>query len=358
MIKKAFLLAVLSLPVALLGYGYPASLETGTSLVGLDAVTASLGGATSLDLGGSLVLQNPSGLALLRTSRIQASVGTVLTKESVETPYGLFNISDIAAGPIGLTAAFPLLDGLGAGFGFARLSDFSYTGEFYDYLIEGVDTVVVFEQQNNSGSFWEASAGLGSLIIDGLYAGASVGYRFGSGTSDYFHDTSIDTAYSIVDEWDESGIAYRAGLTAVISRARFGATYASELDRYPSRASFGFALGDMTLWEPVIGGEVELRFPDDSTTYVARVFGGTLLSGNEFYGRASVFMFKPAGGDTKQGTGLSLGVSLKVAARMTVDAAFSWTTENRSGTVFGGYSDQTTVTDTNSGITAGITWNP
>ncbi|GEM_PF-5723369 len=358
MSKKMFPLMVAVLPFAVFGYGYPASFGLGTSLAGLDAVTASTGGVSSIDVGGSSLMLNPSGLGLLRTARVQAGVGPVLSKESVETPYGIFNISSIALGSVGFTAAFPLSDGLGAGLGFVRRSDFTYTGEYYETTIEGADTVIVFEQQNNSGSVWDASAGIGTRLLNGLYAGAAVGYLFGSGTLDYFHDTSIDTAYSIVETWDESALAYRAGLTAVIKRARFGAAYSSGMDKYPSRASFGAVLGDMSAWEPSIGVDAEIQFPGDSTRFSARVFGGTLLSGNEFYGRASVFLFTSQGSDVRQGTGLSLGASLKVAARLDLDAAFSWTSEKRTGDAFGGYAEQASVTDTNSGITFGMTWKP
>lgn len=356
--NKVFPILIAVLPFSVLGFGYPASLGTGTSLVGLDAVTASTGGVSSVDIGGSSVMLNPSGLGLLGTARVQAAVGPVLTKESVETPYGIFNITDIALGSVGLTAAFPLTDGLGAGLGIARRSDFSYTGEYYDTLIEGTDTLIVFEQQNNSGSVWDVSAGLGTRLFDGLYAGAAVGYMFGSGTRDYFHDTSIDTAYSIIETWDESELAYRAGLTAEINRVRIGAAYSSGMDRYPARASLGVVFGDMSSWEPAVGVDTEIAFPEDSTSFSARLFGGTQLYGNELYGRASVFLFTAHGSDASQGSGLSMGASLKVAARLDLDAAFTWTSEKRTGEAFGGYSDQAIVTDTNSGITLGITWKP
>jgi len=358
MSNKVFPLLVAVLPFAVFGFGYPASFGIGTSLVGLDAVTASTGGVSSIDVGGSSLMLNPSGLGLLRTARIQAGVGPMLTKESVETPYGIFNISDIALGSVGLTAAFPLSDGLGAGLGIVRRSDFSYTGEFYDTIIEGTDTVIVFEQQNNSGSVWDASAGLGTRLVNGLYAGAAIGYLFGSGTQDYFHDTSIDTAYSIVETWDESALVYRAGLTAAIERVRLGAAYSSGMDKYPARASLGAVLGDMSAWEPAIGVDAEIIFPGDSTRFAARIFGGTLLSGNELYGRASLFLFSSQGSDAREGTGLSIGASLKVAARLDLDAAFSWTSEKRTGDAFGGYYEQASVTDTNSGITFGMTWKP
>lgn len=358
MINKVFFLLVLVLPFAVFGFGYPASLGIGTSLVGLDAVTASTGGVSSIDVGGSTLMLNPSGLGLLRNARIQTGVGPVLSKESVETPYGLFNISTIALGSVGFTAAFPLLDGFGAGLGVVRRSDFTYTGEYFDTIIEGADTVIVFEQQNNSGSVWDTSAGVGARIMNGLYAGAAVGYLFGSGTQDYYHDTSIDTSYTIVETWDESALAYRAGLTVTIKRARIGAAYSSGMDKHPARASFGAVLGDMTAWEPSIGVDTEVLFPGDSTRFTARIFGGTLLSGNELYGRASLFLFSSQGTDAREGTGLSLGASLKVAARLDFDAAFSWTSEKRTGDTFGGYTDQASVTDTNSGITFGMTWKP
>lgn len=356
--NKMLPLLVAVLPCAVFGFGYPASLGIGTSLVGIDAVTASVGGVSSVDAGGSSVMLNPSGLGLLRTPRVQTGMGPVLTKESVETPYGLFNITDIALGSVGLTMAFPLSDGLGAGLGIVRRSDFSYTGEYYDTLIEGTDTLIVFEQQNNSGSIWDASAGVGTRLLNGLYAGASIGYLFGSGTLDYFHDTSIDTAYSIVETWDESALIYRAGLTAAVERVRLGAVYSSGMDRHPARASFGAVLGDMAAWEPAVGVDAEMMFPGDSTRFSARLFGGTQLYGNELYGRASLFLFSSQGSDAGQGTGLSMGASLKVAARLDLDAAFSWTSEKRTGEAFGGYSDQATVTDTNSAITLGITWKP
>jgi hypothetical protein len=358
MSNKVFPVLVALLPFAVFGYGYPASLGTGTGLAGYDAVTASTGGVSSIDVGGSSLMLNPSGLGLLRSSRVQFGVGPVLSKESVETPFGIFNISSIALGSTGLTAAFPLSEGLGAGIGIVRRSDFSYTGEYYDTIIEGVDTVIVFEQQNNSGSVWDASAGVGTRLMNGLYAGAAVGYLFGSGTQDYFFANSIDTAYSVVETWDESAVVYRAGLTAVIKRVRAGATYSSGMDRHPARASFGAAIGDMSAWEPSIGVDTEILFPGDSTSFAARIFGGTLLSGNEFYGRASVFLFTSQGSDAREGTGLSIGASLKVAARLDLDAAFSWTSEKRTGDTFGGYSDQATVTDTNTGITFGLTWKP
>lgn len=358
MSNKVFPLLVAVLPFAVFGYGYPASLGIGTSLVGFDAVTASTGGVSSIDVGGSSLMLNPSGLGLLRTARVQAGVGPVLCKESVETPYGMFNISSISLGSVGFTAAFPLSEGLGAGLGVVRRSDFSYTGEFYDTIIEGADTVIVFEQQNNSGSVWDASAGVGTRLMNGLYAGAAVGYLFGSGTLDYFHDTSIDTAYSMVESWDESALAYRAGLTALIKRARIGAAYSSGMDKYPARASFGAILGDMSAWDPSIGVDAEILFPGDSTRFAVRIFGGTLLSGNEMYGRASVFLFSSHGSDAREGTGFCLGASLKVAARLDLDAALTWTSEKRTGDAFGGYTEQASVNDTNSGITLGMTWKP
>lgn len=351
-------LVILLLPFTLFGYGYPASQETGSSLVGFDPITASVGGVSSLDVGGSLLMSNPSGLALLRVARIQVGVGPVLSKESVETPYGKFNISSIALGSVGFTAAFPIGNALGTGIGVSRLSDFSYRGEFYDFVIQGTDSVVIFEQQNNSGSVWEACAGLGATIVPGLNVGASAGYRFGSGTDDYFRDTSIDTAFVIIETWEENAMAYRAGLTAVASRLMVGATYTNGMEKYPPRVSLGAVLGDMNKWEPAIGAEVELQFPGDSTRFAGRLFGGTLISGNDLYARAAVFMFSSQGSDTKEGTGLSMGISLKMAEKLFLDAALSWTSESRNGNVFGGYNPQSTVTDTNTGITAGITWKP
>lgn len=356
--RITIVLVTLLLPFPIMGYGYPASLETGTSLFGMDAVTASVGGAGAVDAGGSTVILNPSGLGLVRSARIQASVGPVLSKETVETPYGKFNVSTIALGSTGFTLAIPAGRGLGFGAGICRLSDFSYKGEFYDYGIQGADTVTVFEQQNNSGSIWEASAGIGTRLVDGIYAGVSGGYRFGDGTRDYFHDTSVDTAYTIIETWEESSFAYRAGLTGVFSRVRIGAAYASGMDMYPSRVSAGFMLGDMSLWEPALGADLEIRFPDDSTQFTARIFGGALISGSSLYGRAALFLFSASGSDAREGTGLSMGMSVKMNEHLNLDTALSWTNQSRTGDVFGGYAENASVTDTNTGLTAGITWKP
>lgn len=358
---------LLVFPAALLGYGYPASYGTGSSLMGLDPVTVSVGGVTSLDLGGSVVMLNPSGLALLPGPRIQAGVGPVLSKETIETPFGRFNVSTIAMGSVGMTAAAPVSPGIGAGLGISRLSDFSYKGE---YLLispgsSGMmpDTVKVFEQQDNSGGFWEAAGGVGAKLTDRLYIGASAGYRFGSATVDYYYDNihnspdlPPDTSY--VETWEESGFAYRAGLTAVLSRARLGATYTSGMERYPARASFGAGIGNMAVWESALGADVELLFPGDSTRFTARLFGGTPLYGSNLYGRASVFLFNSQGSNTREGTGLSMGMSVRIAQRMTLDAAFSTITENRTGDVFGGYWEQASVTDSHSALAVGFTWNP
>ena len=358
--KKALFLwlVLVLLPGALLGYGYPASFGTGSSLAGLDAVTASLGGVTAVDLGGAGVLLNPSFLGLLRAPRIQMSVGPVLSKESIETPFGRFNVSTIALGSTGMTAAFPITDGIGCGVGISRLSDFSYKGEYYDYILQGPDTVVVFQQQNNSGSIWESSAGVGARLLEGLHAGASVGYRFGSGTWDFFQDTSVDSPFVDVETWEESGLAYRVGLSLIASRARIGAAYTNGMDKYPPRASLGFAIGDMTAWESSFGAEVEMQFPGDSTRFTARLFGGTPLSGNDLYGRAAVFMFESQGSDSREATGVCMGIGLKVSRTLVFDTAVSWINESRTGDVFGGYPQQATVNDTHSGLTAGLTWNP
>jgi hypothetical protein len=356
--RLAIIAVALLLPFSAMGYGYPASLETGTGLFGTDAVTASVGGAGAVDAGGSAVLLNPSCLALLGSARIQAGVGPVLSKETVETPYGKFNISTIALGSTGFSLALPAGRGLGIGAGIIRLSDFSYKGEFYDYGIQGTDTVTVFEQQNNSGSVWEASAGIGIRLVDGISAGVSGGYRFGSGTRDYFHDTSVDTAYTIIETWEESAFAYRAGLTGSFSRVRIGAAYTSGMDMYPSRVSAGAMLGDMSAWEPALGADLEIKFPGDSTQFTARVFGGALISGNSLYGRAALMLFSGSGSDAGEGTGLSMGMSVKMNDHINLDAALSWTNQNRNGDAFGGYADNASVTDTNTGITAGITWKP
>lgn len=358
MSNKLLLSVILTLPFTLLGYGFPASQETGTSLVGLDPVTASVGGVSSLDIGGSAVMLNPSGLALIGKTRVQVGIGSVLSKESVETPYGRFNISTIALGSVGFTAAFPIGRSLGTGVGICRLSDFSYKGEFYDFVIQGADSVVIFEQQNNSGSVWEASAGLGATLVNGLHAGASVGYRFGSGTDDYFRDTSVDSPLVVIETWDENAVSYRAGLTATLSRFMAGVAFTNGMEKYPSRVSLGAVIGNMTRWEPSVGAEIELQFPGDSTRFAGRLFGGTLISGNDLYARASVFIYSSQGRDTKEGTGFSMGISLKAVEKLCFDAALSWTSESRTGNVFGGYNPQSTVTDTNTGITAGITWNP
>ncbi len=357
--KRAGITAVvLLLPFSVMGYGYPASLESGTGLFGIDAVTASVGGAGTVDPGGAAVFLNPSGLALLGSARIQGSIGPVLSNESVETPYGRFNVATIAPGVAGLAAAIPAGPGLGFGAGLCRLSDFSYKGEYFGYTGTGGSdsTVTVFEQQNNSGGIWEASAGVGARVFTGVYAGVSGGYRFGSGTRDYFHDTSVDTAYTVIETWEESSFAYGAGLTGVFSALRIGASYQSGMDMYPSRVRTGVVFGDMTAWEPALGADLEVRFPGDSTQFTVRVYGGSLLSGRTLYGRAALFMFSPPGSDAGEGLGFSLGMSLKMSETLDFDAALSWMNQSRTGDVFGGYAENASVTDTNTGITAGITW--
>ncbi|MCK5132811.1 MAG: hypothetical protein KAR40_11735 [Candidatus Sabulitectum sp.] len=343
--------ALLLLPLTAQGFGYPAALEQGSPMPGMDAVSHGFGGVLSVNVGGMNLFSNPAELTKSNPI-ISASIGPLILKQSVDDGLGKHSLTYAGLGASSFQAG---LNTHSASFalGIAKIRDYTYKGEYF-FIDTNPDPVIAgFENLIVSGGVWEAAAGVASVISGEISLGASAGYRVGDINYEYYWHHFNEAIPDSSSEWsrEEGEFTWRAGASVPAgNNISIGAVYASKTDNCPSSIAAGVCVGNIAAFSPGFGLEARIYDTEINRAWSANFFGGIHPDHNLFF-RGAAVLSSSGGNDPDIALGICMGATVSLE-RIDISAAFNYGSETRDGNVLG-FPDAKTIDDVVTAFTVG-----
>jgi len=348
-----FVFSIVLIPFAAMGYGYIDAIGLGSVMPGTDPISHSLGGVSSVDVGGMNLFGNPAELSGINRS-VSASTGALILKQSVEDELGKHALTYAGPGITSFQAGFGT-GSTGFALGLAKIRDYTYKGEYFFLETIPDTTIAGFEDYIVSGGVWEAAFGAATVLPGEISVGASAGYRFGDMNYEYYwHHISASIPDSL-SEWSrqEGEFAWRTGVSVPVGDDTvIGAAYASKSENCASSIAAGVRFGNMAAFSPGVGAEARIYDNPSSTAWTANVFGG-IPSGSNLYFRGGVILSSRGGQDSDASLGISMGVAVDLG-RTDINAAFNYFNETRTDNVFG-FPQAQSISDVVTAVTIGAT---
>lgn len=342
-------------PISALGFGYPAAMEQGSPMPGVDAVSHGFGGVLSVNVGGMNLFGNPAELSNYNPS-FSASIGPLILKQTVDDGLGMHSLTYAGLGTTSFQAGFDPQFGSIA-LGIAKVRDYTYKGEYFFIDTNPEPMIAGFENLTVNGGVWEAATGFATVIPGDVSIGVSAGYRTGDINYDYywhhFNESIPDSSY----EWsrEEGEFSWKVGASVPAGgNISFGAVYASQTDNCPSSIAAGVRVGNISAFFPGFGFEARIYDPEDSRAWSANVFGGIHPDQNLFF-RGGAVLSSSGGSDSEVALGIYMGSTVNLG-RTDISAAFNYGSETRNSNILG-FPDAKTISDVVTAFSIGATIN-
>jgi hypothetical protein len=330
----SFVLSIILIPFSAMGYGYLDASGLGSIMPGVDAVSHSLGGVSSVDVGGMNLFGNPAELTVAVPS-ISASLGALVLKQSVDDPYGKHSLTYAGPGASSFQASYNT-GSTGFAIGIAKIRDYTYKGEYFFIEADPDPIIAGFENFIVDGGVWEAAVGAAAVIPSGISVGASAGYRLGDINYEYYWHQFEGTVPDSSSEWSrqEGEFSWRAGVSIPAGEGtEVGAAYSSKSLNCAASISAGVRFGDMAAYSPGFGLEARVYDNPENPAWAANVFGG-IHAENKLYFRGGLVLFSRGGDSSGASLGVSMGACVDLG-RTDINAAFNYSNEARSDNVIG-----------------------
>ncbi|MCK5116324.1 MAG: hypothetical protein KAR44_06960 [Candidatus Aegiribacteria sp.] len=347
---------LLVVPGIVSAFGYAAANGNGTSIPGFNAVTLALGGARAIGFGDALsVLTNPADIYRIPGTTFTMSIGPGVLFESFEDTTGFHDFNWITLANLSAAMKFQASSKLAIGAGIARISDFSFEGNYYDRDAITGDIIERYKLDSKGGLF-ESAAGFSWHPESWINVGFSAGLRFGEASYDSTFEDRVnpenDTTVSIA--WNESDFCWHAGIMIPLSMTSIGISWASATDHYDARIASGILLYTGDSKQGALGIEVEIVDPGDANNLEGRLIGQFVPS-NSLTFRGALSISDRNEEIESQGIGLSVGAGLALG-RITLNGAFAWSSKTRESFAFSAW-DPIDIKVSQSLLSFGLNWN-
>ena len=304
-----FLFVLLLLTVSASGYGYWDIFSFGGRVQSLSPVSAGMCGSSVPDSSSAYsVFANPSALVeidglIVSASGWETGWSEIITYHYTCTEPHRDNLGGMI--PRGeFAVAFPVWNGFSAGAGIATVSqyDMKATMQVYHevgYLHSELWKTMVTDATGSLNEALVSIAGsLGPVNI-----GISPGVRFGSGESTTFSNRVSGPDSTIIETWDHSEFALRAGASTSLGYTVVYSFFVSGDSRYMSFADIGVSASFPFLKGGYLGAEFGLF---DGNWLKGSVFARLpgIVEGSNLY--LGIDGYRPEGA-LKTGMGLSYG---------------------------------------------------
>jgi len=350
------LVILLAIPGIASAFGYADANGNGTSIPGYNAVTMGLGGARAIGFGDALsVLTNPADIYRIPGTTFTMSIGPGVLNESFEDTTGYHDFNWIALANLSAAMKFQVSPRLALGAGIARISDFSFEGEYYvrDFISHDIIEAVKLLSR---GGLYESAAGFSWHLDNWINVGLSGGLRFGEVSYDSTFEDRVhpenDTTISL--GWEESEFCWHAGIIIPLSMSSIGISWASATDHYDARIAAGGILYTGESKQGALGLEAEIVDPGDANNLEARIIG-QISPSNSLIFRGALSIIDRNKEIESQGVGLSLGTGIALG-RITLNGAFSWSSITRESYAFSTW-NPIDIKLTQALLSFGLNWN-
>ncbi len=302
-------LALLVLVVSAFGYGYWDIFGLGGRVQSLSPVSAGMCGVFVPDtLSAYSVFTNPSALAgsnrlVVSASGWETGWNEVITYHYTCTEPHRDNLGGMA--PCGeFAVAFPLRNGFSAGAGIAVVSQYDMKATMQVYQEVGYLNRELWKTMvtDATGTLSEALVSIAGSVGP-VNIGVSPGVRFGSGESTTYSNRVYGPDSTIVEPWDHSEFALRAGASTSLGYTVLYSSFVSGDSRYMSSANLGVSASFPFLKSGYLGAEIGL-FDGNKLKVTAFTRLPGIVEGSNIY--MGVDGYRPEGA-LKTGLGLSYG---------------------------------------------------
>jgi len=338
------------------GFGYADIYGNGTCIPGYNAVTMGFGGARAIGFGDALsILTNPADIYRIPGTNLTMSVGPGVLNESFtdSTGYNVYNwivLSNLSA-----AMKFQLNRKLAVGAGAARVSGFSFEGEFIRESGFAGEIVEIIELKSRGG-LYETAAGFSWHPFHWINVGLSGGLRFGevSYDSSYSNSASPEIDTLISGGWDESEFCWHAGIMIPLHLTSIGVSWASPTEHFHSRIAAGAIIYTGESRQGALGIEAEIADPGNLNNLEIRAIGQMTPSHSLTFRGALSFIDRNESIESR-GIGLSVGTGIAFG-RVTLNGAFAWSSMSRETYAFTSYTPSD-IKLSRSLLSVGVNWN-
>ncbi|OPX29017.1 MAG: hypothetical protein B1H09_06945 [Gemmatimonadaceae bacterium 4484_173] len=303
------LFVMLVLTVSAFGYGYWDIFGFGGRVPSLSPPSAGMCGASVPDTSSAFsVFTNPSALTGINRLMVSASGwetgwNEIITYHYTCTEPHRDNLGGMI--PRGeFAVAFPVWNGISAGAGIAVVSQYDMTATMQVYREVGYLHRELYKTMvtDATGSLNEALVSIAGSLGP-VNIGISPGVRFGSGESTTFSNRVSGPDSTIVESWDQSEFALRAGASTSLGYTVVYSSFVSGDSRYMSFADIGVSASFPFLKGGYLGAEFALYDGNWlKGTAFARLPG--VVEGSNIY--MGIDGYRPEGA-LKTGLGFSYG---------------------------------------------------
>jgi len=302
-------LALLVLAVSAFGYGYWDIFGLGGRVQSLSPVSAGMCGASVPDASSAYsVFTNPSALAGINSLTVSVSGWETGWNEVITYHYTCKEPHRDNLGAMSLrgefAVAFPLWNSFSAGAGVAAVAQYDMRATMQvfrevGYLHRELWKTMVTDATGMLNEALVSFAG----SVGPVNIGVSPGVRFGNGELTTYSNRVTGPDSTIVEQWDHSEFALRAGASTSMGYMALYSSFVSGDSRYMSFANIGVSASFPFLDGGYLGAELGLFDGDKLKGTAFARFPGIVEGSNMYMG---IDGYRPEGA-LKTGLGLSYG---------------------------------------------------